>query len=261
MQKRAERENEKEHDELAKPSCPPPSTELCSQQPAPLPSSRPVPAGGHRRGAPETRRRPAGGRGAGPGSTGGSREELRSQRRVPGVLRVKGGGEGGTETRGRGRSERRAPSDPPPGCRGRPAPLRTAAVAQLPEGSLVPLGVFTASPPGARSGAKPPPFHRRRPRAAYRCRRPGPPVPSPRWQRAPLLPSKHRFWTVRLSPRRNSCSSELCHQTGSRGSGLSRRAWLRFPAPAQGGRRPPPQVRRREAGGCGPGEHLAPSQF
>lgn len=56
-------QKEKEDDEVAKPSCLSPSTEHCSKQLAPLPFSRPMPAGGHWRTAPESQPRPAGRRG------------------------------------------------------------------------------------------------------------------------------------------------------------------------------------------------------
>lgn len=240
------KEKEREHGELAKPSCScvvvPASTERCSKQPAPLPFSRPVPAGGHSRETPE---KPAASRGQGRRAPGGCRRGAggpagpggRDPRGTPlgdDVLRFSGSGGGRRERRGEAKRAAGvlpapavpsvlspAPRRPPRADRSPPPPPYTAR-------GFPPFGgecqsAAKASPPGGRhreeASSLPPPPPPRLGSALLRGGL-GPPVPSPRWQRAVLLlPPKHHFWTVHLSPRRNSCSSDLCHQTGSRGSG------------------------------------------
>lgn len=135
----------------------------------------------------------------------------------------------------------------PPGHRRRPAapgPARfagdfqTAAKASLPRAGRGELSFL------------PPP----RPCGSFLRRGPEPPFLSPGGRM--LQPSQHHCWTVHLSARRNSCSSDLCHQSGCRGWGC-----LVGPGSVLApGRAAAPGGHRGGRGG-GPAELLAPSQI
>lgn len=281
-----QKEKEREHGELATPSCScvvvPASTERCSKQPAPLPFSRPVPAGGHSRETPEE---PAASRGQGRRAQGGCRRGAggpggpggRDPRGTPlrdGVLRFSGSGGGRRERRGE--AKRAAGVLPAPAVPSvlSPAPRRPPRTDRSPPPppyaarGFPPFGgdcqsAAKASPPGGRHReeasslpAPPPPRLRsssRRPRTA------GPFAPvaescAPPASQTSLLDCSSLTAQELLQFR--SLPPNRFARIGS-----SRCARLRFPAPARGGGGPRRQVPRREAGGRGPGEHLAPSQF
>lgn len=277
-----EKKERKERDGLAKPGCLSSGTEHCSKQPAPPPFSRPVPAGGHRRGTPENRSRPVGGRGersaaaaAAPGARAapaGATGKLHSKALELSDFRIR---KGGTENRGRRQSKRRA-SLQPKRCCWSPCPLPAAAgdLSPPPPYSCPRIHPFRwafskARPkqvlPGPVPGRSLPLSTSASPAASFLLRRrPGPPAPSARWPAAVLLPFQTSLLDSSSLTARELLQFRSLPPNRFTRIGMSRRARLRFPAPARGGRRrrrPPPQVGQRQADGPGPGEHLAPSQF
>lgn len=175
---------------------------------------------------------------------------------------------GGSEARGKGQRKRQASFQ----AENRFPPLSPAAVEAVPLAALLRPGhrpLRMGRPKrcrnascrgwGADTGARTPSFPPTLPEHPFLLHlAPGSPVPSPRRRGALLFPSPHLWRTARLPALGSSCSSDLCHHSGSRGPGLSPPR-PRFPArPRSGGRR---QVPRRGAGGRGAGEHLAPSRL
>lgn len=256
------RKREKEHDELAEPSYLSSSIAQnnlrrrlsagqCRRPAPPRNSRKSAPSRGQGRGTQGGFRRGA----AGPGSTGASSGELHSKSASSDSLIMKGN----TETRRRRQSQRRASfqlkqlfrSFIPHCCRGRTAchlPRRTAA-----QGFSRFAGDFQsaakARPTGDGTGAKSPPFQLCHPCASSSS-------PQPRTARpfAPVAQSCAPAVQTSLLDCSSLTTQELLQFRSLPPNrftriGLSRRSWLRFPAPARGGRRQRPPPTGTAAGG------------